>query len=438
MNSKILIKESFIGLLLGLFIFISYINHTISLSYIIMGLLILYILYSLIKNKSHIRFQYLFSLKSILFSLALLTLWILFQPFILHFAFPTEIKGQFIVPLSFFFIGILLPLLQHKYLTPKIMLNIVFFSGFLHLLIVVFSALYIFFTTGELPIRKVYIVPFDEINYLSGIMYAMFLAEIYNRIINQKSFLYLKGYLLPFIFLIFVFSIYIQGVRWGVVTFTGTTIFFIIILMFKAKISNLKKLVIFSISIILLSGLIYKNIQYDKRWKSIIETVNIVLHDKSLYWVNRHKYPCPKLSNGKCVDLSNYLRPSQQIHGYKLLLDYPNGTGYSRYSYKNAIQHKYDAGENSFNFPHSSILNLAIGIGFVGIFLYFLFLFFTTKKLLGQQESYYKFFTLFFLVTFHARAMVDSILMNHNLKIFFLLLGIGLISSIIKSEEKVA
>lgn len=428
-------QELFIGFLLGLFIFISYINHTISISYIIMGILIIYIFYSLVKNKKSICFKYLYSLKAILLFLALLTLWILFQPLILNFAFPTEIKSQFIVPVTFFFIGIFLPLVKHKYLTPKNMINIIFFSGFLHLVIVVFGALYIFINTGHLPIRKVYIVPVDELNYLLGIIYSMFLAEIYNRVINQKSFLYLKNYLLPFIFILFVFSVYIQGMRWGIVTFTSTTFFFLIIIMFQSQISVYKKLLTFIIFITLLSTLLYKNIQYDKRWHTIIETMNIVLHDKSLYWVNRHIYPCPKLSNGQCVNLSNYLRPSQQLHGYKLLLDYPNGIGYSRYSYKNAIQDKYKAGKNSFNFPHSSILNLAIGLGFIGIGLYIIFLFYLCKKLLSQKASYYKFFTLFFLFSFHARAIVDTIFMNHNAKVFFLLIGIGLISSIMHEEE---
>jgi hypothetical protein len=366
-------------------------------------------------------------------------LWLLLQPFILddnYLANFTEVKSQFLVPLLFFFIGIFLASFQYKRLSAKILLNIIFFSGFLHILIVTFMSIVIFIQTGSLPIRKVYLVPVDEINYLSGIIYSMYLAEIYNRIIHNKSFLTIHKYILPLIFIIFIFSIYIQGMRWGIVTFSGTSTLFLFILLFKIKMSLMKKISITLVFLGILGSMLYANIKYDKRWSTITESINIVLNDKSLYWVNKHKYPCPKLSNGKCVNLSNYLRLAQQINGYKLLIDFPNGSGYSRYAYKNAIQKKYDAGENSFNFPHSSILNLSVGVGFIGITLYLSFLFFVVKFLLKQDDTYPKFFTLFFLLTFHARAVVDSVMMNHNLKIFFLLLGIGLIASISRNKEQ--
>ncbi len=431
-------KEFFIGFLIGFFIFISYINHTISLSYIILTLLLFYIVRTLFQHKE--IFQSIAYLKTILITLACFALWLLLQPLILNLKYIDafkEIKSQFLIPLLFFFIGIFLTTFQHKKITARTLINIIFFSGFLHLLIVVFMSIVLFLKTGTLPIRKVYLVPVDEINYLSGIIYSMFLAEVYNRIVNKnKPFLYLNQYLLPIIFLVFVFSIYIQGMRWGVVTFSGTSTLFLIIVLFNINMSLIKKLTIFLLFLGILSTMVYENFKHDKRWGDLIETVSIVLQDNSLYWVNKHKYPCPKLSNGECVNLSNYVRLAQQINGYKLLLDFPNGVGYSRYAYKNAIQHKYDAGENSFNFPHSSIVNLCIGVGFIGIMLYLIFLFFIIKFLVVQKNSYSKFFTLFFLFTFHTRSLVDSVMMNHNLKIFFLLLGIGLVSSISHNKEK--
>lgn len=182
-------------------------------------------------------------------------------------------------------------------------------------------------------------------------------------------------------------------------------------------------------------GIFSLNVKYDKRWDTFVETLNITIKDNSLYWVDKYKYECPKLSNGDCVDDSNYLRLKQFIEGIHLIKDYPLGNGYSRHTYQILVNKIYNADDNSFNFPHSGIINLFLGVGIIGTILYIGLVLFFILKLIKLESSYPKIFTIFFIIAFHSRALVDMTFMNHNLKMYFFVLGIGLVSSLYEDRR---
>jgi len=435
-----IISEIFLGFLLSLFLFISYIRHTIALNNIILCLMIITSLFLYLKNKNLFDHN-VFKLKKEFIPLFLFLSWIITQPLVLYHTIskaPTEIKGQLLIPILFLFLGICIIAINNRYLTKKRIINLLFFTGFSHICIVIIMSLYNFIHLGYLPIRQIYILPVDEVSFLTNLVYAMFLTEIYTRIIYKQKVLYTKNWILVLFFIIFAFSVYLQGMRWGAITFSLSTLSFLILILYQSNFNFYKKLlVIISLSCIISLTLGF-NIKQDKRWSSIIETISIVINDKSLYWVNPSaEHPCPKLKNGECVDISNYLRLAQQIHGYGLITDYPLGVGYSRYAYQNAINDKYNNTAGVFDFPHSGILNLLIGVGIPGIILYILFFYLLIIKLLKSAPSYYKFFTIFFIIAFHMRSFIDMTFMNHNLKVFMLLLGIGIGSSILKKQEKI-
>lgn len=434
-------KNKYLELLLGivvfLLIFVSFMPKTISISYMILGIFLISLIY-INKDDFYEKINLLkFFNKATLF-LCLFLFWIITQPFIfedINFEVFSEIKAQFIVPLLFFLSGIFLVLSNLKYLNYQVLFNIIFFTGFIHVFIVVIMAIFTYFKLGILPIRESYLLEVREMSYFSNLIYSLFLAEIYNRAINKKSFLFITSYLLPVIFSVFVFSVYLQGMRWGVVTFTVTSLFFLLIFFFQLKLSLYKKMMICIPIILVIISLIYNNIKYDQRWNTFNETINIVFNDQSLYWVNETKYPCPKLLNGNCVDESNYLRLSQFINGLKMGINNPQGVGFSRYSYKDLLLKTYGEISHNSAFPHSGIINLFIGVGVIGIVLYFMFIFYLLNILIKFSPSYPKIFTIFFIVAFHSRSIVDMTFMNHNLKVFFFVLGIGIISSLIEDKK---
>lgn len=431
------IHELFLGILIAVFLFISFIPGTIALTYILLAFFLIILGY-LNRNNFFEILKRINEFKKSLFFLVLFLIWITFQPFIFHdinLKTLSEVRGQFLVPLLFFISGSLFVLSNFKFLTYRKIFNILFFIGFLHVFIVVFMALFNYYQIGHLPIRKYYILNVNEVSYFTNLIYALFLAEVYSRVVHNKTFLFINIFFIPIIFITFIFSIYLQGMRWGIVTFTISSLFFLIAFVYEMKIAFIKKIILAFSIIFMISLMLYGNFKNDTRWKELPETVKIVFNDHSLYWVNAGKYPCPKLENGKCVGLSNYLRLAQFINGLKLLEEFPLGVGYSRRAYQEVVIRKYNDNDESFNFPHSGMINMFIGVGFLGIIFYFLFLFFMIKKISKFEFSYSKLFILFFILAFHSRSFVDMTFMNHNLKVFFFILGIGIFSAL-KEENK--
>lgn len=434
--NRSILTQLFLGLLVFLFIFVLFFRGTIAFSYIVLFLFLFLLINPKVIEKKDVIF-FLKNYKKPFFFILFFFIWIILQPFIVSGEqnIFSEIKSQFIVPILFCISGILLVLSKFKYLNYYIIFNLIFYAGFLHVCIVIIMALFEYFALGYLPVRTSYLLEIREMSYFTNLVYAFFLAEIYIRLQKNKSFLFFNNLLIPLFLLIFIFSVYLQGMRWGVITFCLSSVFFFIIYFLSIKMVMLKKLLTSIIFILLLFGLFFMNLKYDKRWDSILETINITMNDNSLYWVNKNEYPCPKLSNGECVDLSNYLRLKQFIEGLKLVKDYPLGRGYSRHAYQELIIEIYHDDKESFNFPHSGIINLFIGVGFIGIFLYMGFNMYIVLKLINLESSYPKIFTIFFIVSFHTRSFVDMTFMNHNLKLYFFILGIGLVSALLENER---
>lgn len=423
--------------LIALFIFTIYIKHTISLQYFILLFLILTLVIIAKKEKYHKYYMFFSKIKISMIFLFLFSFWILFQPIITSRGYRlTEILSQFFSPLIYFCVGIFIAILLPKK-SQKIVINIIFFIGFSHLLILLILAGYHFFQFGSIPIRKVFILPVDEISYLTNLIYSMFLAEIYTRFKYNQKYLYLSNFSIPFIFLAFIIAIYLEGMRWGVITFSLTTITFILFYLFTSNHSKFKKFSVFSLTVIFVIFLVLGNLKSDKRWSSITETANIAIHSSSLYWLNPTKFPCPKLSNGQCVNMSNYLHLSQQIHGYKTFFNYyPLGIGYSRYAYKNMMDEQYNNQEGGFDFPHSGILNLIIGIGIPGFAFYLAFILSLLYMLLKLSPSFSQIFTIFFIIAYNTRGIIDMTFMNHSLKVFFFLLGLGISTAIFFNQQE--
>jgi hypothetical protein len=435
--SKNIFLQIILGILIFLLIFGLFFKGTITFSYIILFLFLIILLNPNNLNKNDIyKFFLEFKIPFLIFLLFLI--WIIIQPLFLNEVYyftSTEIKGQLIVPLLFFFSGFLLVISKFKFLSYRSIFNIIFYSGFLHVLIVVIMAFFEYIKLCYFPIRKNYLLEVNEISYFTNLIYALFLAEIYNRLKKNNKLLSFNNNLIPIFLFIFIFSVYLQGMRWGMVTFCITSTFFAFIAVSQLKFSNKKKLAILIFFFSLLIGVFIMNIKSDKRWNSLIETVQIVINDKSLYWIDKNKYPCPKLSTGECVDLSNYLRLKQFLEGLVLIKEYPIGNGYSRHSYQNLINKIYNSDEESFNFPHSGMINLFVGVGIIGMILYVTFLIYLIFRLSRMEYSYPKIFTIFFIIAFHSRSFVDMTFMNHNLKMYFFILGIGLVSSMLENEK---
>jgi len=428
--------EYLILILISILIFIWPIPGTISIRNIVTYTILVLLLYNTIKHDKKALINLYKKTKSLLFILSIFLIWLIFQALFLseHSTYIlNEIRGQFLTPIIYFIIGLLLYNYNFISINKRIILNLIFFSGFAHILIITVYATFYFLTNHNLPYRFELLMRVDEISFYTNLFYIIFLTEIYYRINFKNNFLFLNRYFMFIFFLIFIFSIYLQGMRLGVLSFISTSSFFFLILVIFMDTNKIKKIFYLFVIVIFLSTLSIYSIKKDSRWDTLIQTIPIAISSDSLYWLNKQKYEIPKLPNGKSVNLSNYLRIAQQVNGYKMIINYPFGVGYSRRAYKHALEKKYNMG---YGHPHSGILNFILGVGIIGFLIYLIFLISIVKIAnKNKNNEIFYIFTIIIIITYHSRALIDMTFQNHMLQLFMFFLGIGLSSTIMISKK---
>ena len=88
---------------------------------------------------------------------------------------------------------------------------------------------------------------------------------------------------------------------------------------------------------------------------------------------------------------------------------------------------------------HSGVLDLALGVGIPGLLLWSLFIYTASSnsfRKFKESFSYFSLLSLFFIMGFYGRSIVDSNMRDHMFLQFMLLLGISLICMFnVKKDE---
>jgi len=418
--------------LIGLLVFILPIPHTIAIRNIT-ALLILLSLFFL--HRSLKTYKISVELKNIILILVIETIWIYFVAFFISDETSWslgEIRSQWITPMLYFTTFVVLGMYsttQEK--TFKINIyTVIFIMFFIHVLFIDLSGLKYYIEYKRLLSRFPGLTggP-DKANYLTNIFLSFIATEIIYRFRTKKQFLNFNNFILTILFLLTIFSSIFEGMRNGVIAiiFLGTTT--IVFSFYKNKYFSTKLKIIVSTSLIIFISIpaIY-NIKNDGRWTTLFQTIPIALNTtKNKAWMG--KAPLPKLPNGKTVDASNYLRVAWFYEGSKIILENPWGIGFGRNAFGHAIQKKYNL-KKQIGHSHSGLIDLGIGIGFLGVLIWFgfgLYILSISYKYLILYNSYFAIIVFLNVTGFFSRFMVDSNMRDHMFQTFLIILGFSLI-----------
>jgi hypothetical protein len=431
--------------LFSFLIFILTIPHTIALRNLVAVLLLVSAIYIWLRNKEQ-KLPKNKDFKQIILLFGIFTLYLVLHTFFIADEFDwsfDELRAQWFIPLLYFIIGILLAFISKvgKYFDNKTLITALFFAMFLHILYVDFVAIDNLLQQQTLISRYGGLTGSPVLaNYLTNILLAFVIAEFIYRIKTGKTILKINNSLLLFILVACIFSSVVEGMRFGMIALFFLTISAIILFSIDNR-ANLKHKILYTMFfIILISVPLLYNAFNDNRWSSLIETIPIALDtENNKHWLDRDKYPIPTLSDGSNVSGSNYERMAWAYQGLKYIIKDPIGLGYGRNAFGHAVQKYENYDKSRGKHSHSSIIDLTIGIGIVGIILWLgifaKIIIFSFRKFI-HTKNYYALITLVITSGFLMRSIVDSNIRDHMLLQFMLMLGISIVLMFYNSNDE--
>ncbi len=418
-------------LLFGLLFFIWPIPGVITIRDILIFLLFIMCGYNVYKTKP-------LSLKSKELAapfiiIAILTVWIIFEAIFISKETVwslKEIEGQWLMALAVFITAALFAdsTREETFLKRRNIVTLLFSILLAHILCVDLYALYMFIKTSVLPMRVAGLtVGMDKSSYLSHFLLIILCVEIYFRSRQNKAYIPVSNSILFLVMLLTLFSIYLEKLRNGTVIAALLLLAFTPLFFPKNRI-GLKKAALLSCAVLVLLSFGYTSFNSDQRWKTFLETLPIALDTQNnKAWINREKYPFPKLKGGKIVDPSNYERIAWFKEGVILLQENPLGVGFGRDAFGHALHKKYNIEGFSAGHSHSGLLDFAIGTGFPGLILWMLFIInmmYRSLRIFRNQKSYCALLLFFISADFTLRAVVDSVIRDHMLQMFMFFAGL--------------
>ncbi|WP_375724270.1 O-antigen ligase family protein [Arcobacter sp. KX21116] len=428
----------FVSYSLFCYLFVLPIPHTNSLRYLFFSLLLLSSAFLYYKNKI-----FLFGIfrtkdfKRIKYLYFLLTVWLILGAAFIsenpHYSF-SEIKGQWINPLLSFFIGFVLLVSVHNInnqaFNKKDLLYIILLALLIHIVYLNLFEFRYFIDNKTIVTRISGLAEGpDRANMLTNTLLSLLMVEVIYRFRIKNKILPINNFLLTIFLVMTILSSAFEGMRNGVVALLFLTTSSIFFIFYKKNINKKIKLLISILLLFFLSLPFAYNIQHDKRWNSLIETIPIALDiDNNLYWLDKLKYKVPKLKNGEPVNDSNYSRIAWFKAGLLMSIKDPMGIGYQRNSFEVALKNNY--GPNHANsHAHSSLIEWLLAMGYIGVILCIMILFyiiFLCIKYFIKYESYFSIFLFFTMVGTASRAVVDTNMRDHMFLTFMFIVGLSL------------
>lgn len=416
-------------LLVGIFIFVLPVPHTISLRDLL--LLVLLCVFGYLAWRARPSSAWWRELRLPLSLYLILTLWLLVVA--LWISQETawslgEIRGQWLKASAAWIAGMLAALAaQAEERSARAVLLAVFLALLIHVLYLDIEALLALIKSGQLPRRIGGLTEGpDRLNYLTNILFAFLLTELLGRLRRRRLPL---GYgLLGVVLAAVLFSVYIAQLRNGALPLMLMGLLFAV-LYYRQVRARIGKPALAAVGALVVSGVIlfaYLSTESDSRWGDFRETIPIALDTQNhKAWLDPVKYPYPSLPGGQPVNESNYLRIAWLKEGGLLVLEHPLGVGFGREAFEVGLRKKYGEGHG---YTHSGVLDLAIGTGIPGAMLWLGFLgglFHVAWRRFSVSENYHALLLMFLIADFGSRMFVDSIIRDHMLQQFLFLAGLA-------------
>jgi O-antigen ligase len=268
----------------------------------------------------------------------------------------------------------------------------------------------------------------DKSNYLTNLLFCFLLTESFSRIFHKKRTLPFGDGILTAALALAVISMIVERTRNGIIVLVLMLLALGVLYLLEQR-KRLKKTAIMggiaAMLMVVIVGLgLVVAARQSLTLNNLVATVSIAWdteHYKA--WQNDGRDGWPMLPTGETVDTSAYLRIAWLKEGLLLFQAHPYGIGFGRNAFGHGLKAKYGAGGGH---SHSGLLDLAIGTGVPGTLLwlgFFVSLMRLAWKRSRTAHNHAAILLMLLLLDFGARMFMDSIIRDHMLQQFMLLVG---------------
>lgn len=292
-------------------------------------------------------------------------------------------------------------------------------------------SLWVWRESGRIPFEHtIYFGHKSYVSFVSNIAMAVLCAELMARLLFRRYFLPLNSKVLLACFIPLLFCTYVLGTRNGMIGVIFLVLSCLALYGYhqRKKMNKLALMLSLVLGVAGVGSFAWVTVKADARWQTFAQTVPVALDTQThRAWLNKEKYPYPRLPDGRQVEISAYERIAWMKEGALLFLEHPWGLGYSRSAFGTGLVLKYPVDGYLGTTSHSGILELALGVGVPGLLLWFGFL--GALLRLGWRTFFRNHhpvgLILLFIVTgVFGRSLVDGNLRDHMMEQFLFLCGV--------------
>ncbi len=273
----------------------------------------------------------------------------------------------------------------------------------------------------------------DKSNYVTNALFCFLFADLLMRRLRAKNLLPLDNGALWAAFVLTFLSMFAVRLRNGVIVFVLLLVV-TALLYLQARKSRVRKTALTAsaaaLLVIALAGfalaVLIKPVENPISVRNLLDTAAIAWDTENYKsWQDDKKYDLPTLPNGETVDASLYQRVAWFKQGLLLVAEHPLGIGFGRNAFGHGLKAKYGEGRGH---SHSGMLDFTIGAGVPGTLLWLAFfasLAVPAYRRYRAARSAAAVLLLLLLLDFGARMFLDSVIRDHMLQQFMLLVGLA-------------
>lgn len=415
----------------ALLLFIYPIPHTISLRYLLLVGAMGLFGYLAIKHGDFSIFRRLGLATALFFALCV---WIVFGAVFISDD-PreslSEVRGQWLLIFVSLMTGAAAGIVaQVKPFIRQRLLQVIVLVFAIHVLIVDIQALWSVITSDTFVLRARGLTDGpDKASFLTNMFLAFLLSELFLRLTGKSRAFRINNGVYAVVLVLTLLSLYAEGTRNAVLALLVMCVGFIALYWANHGRNQRpwRQIAVATCVLVVLLGSLFQ-VSASRRgitWDQMMATIPVALDTKDRKnWLDTGKYGLPKLPDGGFVEESTYLRIAWLKEGLLLIVEHPLGIGFDRNAFGRGLQLKYGEGRG---YSHSGIIDMAIGMGIPGVFLWITFL--ASLAWLGLRRfldtgSYAGLTLLFVVLDFSTRLLLDSMTKDHMLQQFMLVAGL--------------
>jgi len=261
---------------------------------------------------------------------------------------------------------------------------------------------------------------------LVSLFFVFILSEAIFRTVYKKRSLSVSNAVLVISFILIAGSSFLTGMR-NIVEMPvviASAISILIIAGGQARKKALYSCLIFVPLFLAVFTMAYKS---DSRWAELKESLDLVMQQeepaKILAFAPDFVYPT--LPDNRPVNISNFIRLTKYRVGVNIIRAYPFGIGFGRNAFGHYLKGRYNSGVGLNS--DSSVLDMAVGAGILGLGLFGAFIFSIlamSLRVFKKNGDFYALLLSLLVICFSARMVFDSVLRDHLLEIFMFITGL--------------